>query len=413
MLAGGERPLIQQHVIAAAGVGVKASGGTGALSRAPGEGQSLTLIAPAPVVLAGIVGMLHQHVVAAAGVIVSGARGAMALIGATGEVESLALVAPAPVVLSDGWSGQAEIVDRQREIGGLARRPAVHVIHVADGRDVLNHLVGVQNVAGIGVHDHLVLALEAGVGEENGPAEHDRVVERKPDQAGLDFGAKRSGLQDGRLFGSFGEGGADFRSEAGDVDGGFRKGRAELIFAVFGGRVGLGDKLGGFENGIFGAQLMRRAHVRRDADDIAGRVFQGAVRTEADQRGAFENGNPLIALLQIDRMSAAAGLLDLRVGYEFRGLAGSEAEYGPDGVDVLKRPLNVILGTAGRRGCRHCGWVSGAGVDSAYPDFLHARHAGRQFVGFTLQESGSLRSRPAAGMVPYIYFSAHKISFLS
>ena len=131
--------------------------------------------------------------------------------------------------------------------------PAVHVIHIANSRDVLNHLVGVQNVAGIGVHNHLILALEAGVGEEDGPTEHDRVVERKPDQAGLDFGAKRSGFEDGRLFGSLGEGGADFGSEAGDVDGGFGKRRAELIFAVFGGGVGLGDKLGGFENCIFRA----------------------------------------------------------------------------------------------------------------------------------------------------------------
>ena len=287
------------------------------------------------------------------------------------------------------------------------------MIHIANRRHVLNHLVGVQNVAGIGVHNHLILALEVGIGEEHGPTEHDRVVERKPNQASLDFSAKRAGFQYGRLFGSLRERGTDLGSEAGDIDGGFRKGRAELIFAIFRGGVGLGDKLGGFENGIFGPQFMRRAHVCRHTDDIPGRIFQRAVRTEADQRGAFENGNPLIALLQIDRMSAAAGLLDLGIGYKFRGLAGSKAENGPDGVDVLKRPLNVILGTARRRGCRHCGWVSGAGVDSAHPDFLHARHAGRQFVGFALQESGSLRSRPAAGMVPYIYFSAHKISFLS
>src|SRR5689334_11246299 len=120
---------------------VKTSSGTGALRRAAGKGQALTLVAPAPVVLAGIVGMLHQHVIAASRVIVTGARGAVALIGSAGEVEALALVAPAPVVLTDGGRGEAEIVDREREIGGLPGRPAIDVIHIADGRDVLNHLV--------------------------------------------------------------------------------------------------------------------------------------------------------------------------------------------------------------------------------------------------------------------------------
>ena len=357
--------------------------------------------------------MLHQHVIAASRVIVRRARGAVALIGAAGEVQSLALVAPAPVVLSDGWGRQAEIVDGQREVGGLARRSAVHVIHVAHGRHVLNHLMGVENVAGIGVHNHLVLALEAGVGEEDGPAEYDRVIERKPDQAGLDFGAERSGFQYGRLFGSLGERGADLGTKPAMSTVGSGSGAPNWSLRSFAAGSGSTTNWAAFRTASSARSLCAGLTSADTLMTLPAVSSNGAVRAEADQRGAFENGNPLIALLQIDRMSAAAGLLHLRIGYKFRGLAGSEAENGPDGVDVLQRPLNVILGTARRRGCRYRGRVSGAGVDSADPDFLHARHAGRQFVGFALQESGSLRSRSAAGMIPYIYFSAHRsVSFL-
>src|SRR4051812_42229952 len=119
MLAWRQRTLVQEHVIAAAGVVVSAARGAMSLCRMSAKIEPLALITPTPVCLTGIVGAPDEHVIATAGVIVGAAAGASSLCRVSGEVQPLAFVAPAPIGLAYGGSGQAVVVDGQREIRHL------------------------------------------------------------------------------------------------------------------------------------------------------------------------------------------------------------------------------------------------------------------------------------------------------
>ena len=88
----------------------------------------------------------------------------------------------------------AVVGDWAGEIGPLAVAGAVHPIDVPDGANGLDGLLAVEDLAGVSIHDGVVLVFVVRHGEEELPPQRQSTLEREPHEAGLDVSAEGTSL---------------------------------------------------------------------------------------------------------------------------------------------------------------------------------------------------------------------------
>ena len=407
VLAERERRLVDQRVVAAPGLVVRAAG-RALRAGVAGEEEALALVAPAPVRLARVRRrVLHQPVVAAAGLVVRAAGRALRA-GIAGEEEPLALVAPAPVLLARRRKRKAVVPERTWEARLLTRRAAVDAVHVADGRNRLDDLVAVEDLARGRVDEGDVLPRVVGHRQEDLQREVDAVAAREPRQVRLDLGAERPGVERRRTLGHVRESRSHLRREALDVDRRRPERLTELVDRAPLVGVRRRHVLRGARDGVLHAELRRRGRIGFDRHRASDGVDDRAVRGEPHGRGGLEDRDAPIALLEVDGALSAARRLDDRVGEELRRLIG-EAEGGRNRLDVLQRPPDVVV--ARRRRCDRDdgGRIAGRGVDLLHLDPMCPRQSLRHVGGGGPQSLRSRGRRPAGSEIAHVELAAHRL----